>query len=174
MRQPIGSSTSVVPADGVGPHAASATLTRQNNTTPYLAGDVICAMAGDPLAPVPLEFTVASGNGGSGTIIRAIATSPTVDAGLDTMLLYLFTAAPTMADDNAPFATALTTLVGLIPMALQPAIAGGTIWMSTVGLQWVYTCGAATTKLWGVLVAGDGWTPTAEQVLEFRLHLDRN
>ena len=173
MQQPASSSVSVVLASDVGPRAVSDSLTRQNNATPYIAGDVLCAMAGDPLAAVPLEFEVARSNGGSGTIIRVIATSPTVDAGLDTLLLYLFSSEPDVADDNAPFATALTDLVGLVPLALQPAIAGGTIWMSTVGLQWVFTTGAATKKLWGVPVAGDGWTPTAQQVFKLVLHTDR-
>ena len=173
MQQTVNSSTSVVWAAGLGAASVVASLTRQNNTTPYLAGDVICAMAGAPLAPVPLEFTVGRVNGGSGTLIRAIATSPTVDAGLDTILLYLFSSAPTMADDNAPFNTALTDLVGLVALPLQPAIAGGTIWMSAVGPLFAFTCAAATQKLWGVAVAGDGWTPTAQQVLRFALHVDR-
>lgn len=161
-------------ASDAGPYVALASLTRQNNTTPYNAGDIICAMAGDPLAPVPLTFTVARANGGSGLILRAVCMSPTVDAGLDTILLYLFTAAPTMADDNAAFATALTTCIGVIPLALQAAIASGTLWQSAAGVQFAYNCAAAAATLWGVAVAGDGWTPTAVQQLHFRLHLDRN
>lgn len=174
MQQPASSSTSVVMASDAGPNIASDSLTRQNNTTPYNAGDIVCAMAGDPLAPVPLVFTAARVNGGSGQIVRAVCMSPTVDAGLDTILLYLFTAAPAMADDNAAFATALTTCIGVIPLTLQPAIASGTIWQSAAGVQFAYACGAAVTTLWGVAVAGDGWTPAAQQVLAFRLHLDRN
>ena len=157
-----------------GPNIALDSLTRQNNTTPYIAGDIVCAMAGDPLVPVPLIFTAARANGGTGQILRAVCMSPTVDAGLDTILLYLFTAAPTMADDNAAFATALTACIGVIPLTLQPAIASGTIWQSAAGVQFAYACGATVTTLWGVAVAGDGWTPTAQQVLAFRLHLDRN
>jgi len=174
MQQPASSSTSVVGASDVGPNIASDSLTRQDNTTAYQAGEIICAMAGDPLAPVPLVFTAARANGGTGQILRAVCMSPTVDTGLDTILLYLFTAAPTMANDNAAFATALTNCIGVIPLTLQPAIASGTIWQSAAGVQFAYACGAAVTTLWGVAVAGDGWTPTAEQVLEFRLHLDRN
>jgi len=173
-QQPAGSSISVVMASDVGPRAVSDSLTRQDNATPYIAGDIICAMAGDPLAPVPLVFTAARANGGTGQILRAVCMSPTVDTGLDTILLYLFTAAPTMANDNAAFATALTNCIGVIPLTLQPAIASGTIWQSAAGVQFAYACGAAAATLWGVAVAGDGWTPTAEQVLEFRLHLDRN
>lgn len=161
-------------ASDTGPNIASDSLTRQNNTTPYIANDIICAMAGDPLAPVPLVFTVARANGGSGQIVRAVCMSPTVDAGLDTILLYLFTAAPAMADDNAAFATALTTCIGVIPLALQAAIASGTLWQSAAGVQFAYNCAAAAATLWGVAVAGDGWTPTAVQQLHFRLHLDRN
>lgn len=174
MQQPADSSVSCVPASNTGPAIALDSLTRQNNATPYAAGDIICAMAGDPLAPVPLVFTAARANGGSGLILRAVCMSPTVDAGLDTILLYLFTAAPTMADDNAAFATALTTCIGMIPLTLQPAIAGGTIWQSAAGVQFAYNCAAAAATLWGVAVAGDGWTPTALQQLHFRLHLDRN
>ena len=66
-QQPASSSVSVVLASDVGPRAVSDSLTRQNNATPYIAGDVLCAMAGDPLAAVPLEFEVARSNGGSGT-----------------------------------------------------------------------------------------------------------
>ena len=135
MQQPASSSTSVVMAADSGPNIALDSLTRQNNTTPYIAGDIVCAMAGDPLAPIPLVFTVARANGGTGQILRAVCMSPTVDAGLDTILLYLFTAAPTMADDNAAFATALTNCIGVIPLALQPAIASGTIWQSAAGVQ---------------------------------------
>jgi hypothetical protein len=40
MQQPASSSMPVVLASDVGTKVASATLTRQNNTTPYLAGDV--------------------------------------------------------------------------------------------------------------------------------------
>lgn len=174
MQQPERSSVSFVPASDTGPAIALDSLTRQDNTTAYQAGEIICAMAGDPLAPVPLVFTAARANGGTGQILRAVCMSPTVDAGLDTILLYLFTAAPTMADDNAAFATALTNCIGVIPLTLQPAIASGTIWQSAAGVQFAYACAAAATTLWGVAVAGDGWTPTAEQILEFRLHLDRN
>ena len=174
MQQPASSSVSVVNASDAGPYLASDSLTRQDNTTAYAAGDIICAMAGDPLASVPLVFTVARANGGTGQILRAVCMSPTVDAGLDNILLYLFTAAPTMANDNAAFATALTNCVGVIELELQAAIASGTIWQSEAGVQFAYACGAAVTTLWGVAVAGDGWTPTAEQVLEFRLHVDRN
>ena len=172
MQQPASSSTSVVMASDSGPAVASDSLTRQDNATPYIEGDIICEMPND--LPVPLVFTVARANGGTGQILRAVCMSPTVDAGLDNILLYLFTAAPTMANDNAAFATALTTCVGVIPLALQAAIASGTIWQSAAGVQFAYACGAAVTTLWGVAVAGDGWTPTAEQVLAFRLHLDRN
>lgn len=175
MQQPADSSVSCVRASNSGPALATDSLTRQNNATPYNAGDVIAAMAGDPSAAVPLVFTAARANGGSGLILRAVCMSPTVDAGLDTILLYLFTSAPTVADDNAAFATAMTSAcIGVIPLTLQPAIAGGTIWQSAAGIQFAYNCAAAAATLWGVAVAGDGWTPTALQQLHFRLHLDRN
>lgn len=173
MQQPASSSVSVVFASDVGGKVASATLTRQNNTTPYIAGDVLSAMAGDPLASVQLVFAAARQAGGSGTIMRAILMSSTVDAGLDNVYLYLFTAAPTVADDNAPFVITLTNLVGVMKLALQPAISGGTIWASAAGDVWAFQCGAATANLWGVLVVGDGWTPTAQQAFTISLHVDR-
>ena len=174
MQQPASSSVSVVMASDSGPAVASDSLTRQDNVTPYVEGDIICAMAGDPLAPVPLVFTVARANGGSGKIIRAVCMSPVETTDPDPILLYLFTAAPTMANDNAAFDSALTNCIGVIVMELAVATAGGALWQSYAGETLSYACGATVTTLWGVAVAGGGWTPTAEQVLEFRLHVDRN
>ena len=172
MQQPASSSVSVVMASDSGPAVASDSLTCQDNVTPYVEGDIICEMPND--LPVPLVFTVARANGGSGKIIRAVCMSPVETTDPDPILLYLFTAAPAMANDNAAFDSALTNCIGVMVMELAIATAGGALWQSAAGETLSYTCGAAVTTLWGVAVAGDGWTPTAEQVLEFRLHVDRN
>ena len=172
MQQPASSSTSVVMASDSGPAVASDSLTRQGDTTPYIEGDIICEMPNE--LPVPLVFTVARANGGSGKIIRAVCMSPVETTDPDPILLYLFTAAPTMANDNAAFDSALTNCIGVIVMELAVATAGGALWQSYAGETLSYACGATVTTLWGVAVAGGGWTPTAEQVLEFRLHVDRN
>jgi hypothetical protein len=97
----------------------------------------------------------------------------TVGAGMDNAYLYLFTAAPTVADDNAPFVITLTNLVGVMKLALQPAIQGGTIWASAAGDVWAFQCASSSADLWGVLVVGDAWTPTAQQAFTISLHVDR-
>lgn len=173
MQQPAGSSVSVVMAADVGARAVSDSLTRQDNETEYAAGDVLAAMAGDPLAAVPLVFEAGRAAGASGTILRAVVTSPVVDATRPDLFLYLFSSEPDLADDNAPFDTSLGDLIGVLALTSPQAVAGGTVWNSAAGDVHTYTCGA-TTNIWGVLVVGETWTPNAEQDFTITLHVYRD
>lgn len=173
MQQPASSSTSVVMAYDVGARAVSDNLTRQDNATEYAAGDVLAAMAGEPLAAVPLVFAAGRAAGAGGTILRAVVTSSVVDATRPALFLYLFSSEPDLADDNAAFATALTDLIGVLALTSPQVVAGGTVWTTAAGDVYAYTCGA-TTNIWGVLVVGETWTPTEEQDFTVTLHVYRD
>jgi len=160
-------------ASDVGARAVSDELERQDNATEYTAGDVLCAMAGDPLEAVPLVFPVGRAAGASGTILRVTVTSTTVDATRPDLFLYLFSDEPEIADDNAAFDTGLADLIGVIALTSPQAVAGGTVWTSAAGDVYAFTCGD-TANVWGVLVVGETWTPTAEQNFKVTLHVYRD
>lgn len=124
------------------------------STTPYTVGDVVGA---------GLTFAAcALANGGTGTILRVVVASSIKAATPPQLNLWLFSAAPTTAADNAVFdpsdAEQATTLIDVIPLTnWTPANANGAL--VAAELNRPYKCGVATTSLFGVLTAGNGYTP---------------
>lgn len=148
----------------------SAGFSRPANTTGYTAGDVV---NNSTSAPEPLTFTGAARvAGGSGVITDVLV----IDSGNQTtkpsLELWLFTAAPSMDNDNSPFTPSdeeLLNLVAIIPIAATyvgdaSAASAGNCVLQAKGINQAFVCTGAVTALYGVLVVRAAYTPLSGEV----------
>jgi len=155
---------------------AQATVTRPSDTTQYTAGDVV---ADSTSAAVILEFGDVAKFPGWGGIINAAtlvdsvaaATKPDFD-------LYLFHTTVVMENDNAawdPSDTEATYLIGIISFLgsnFETMGANGAIQVQNIGLPY-QTLGGGT-KIYGILVARNAYTPASAEVFTVKLHCVRD
>lgn len=140
------------------------TFTRPANTTAYTAGDVI--------GEVMLFGTDAL----FGKIDSAILIDSVVAGGLKPECdLLLYSAAPTVAADNAAFAPTdaqAANLVAVIPFLAANFLAatanGCTVSAISAGIPFV----APNRVLYGVLVARNAYTPTASEVFTLAVGIE--
>lgn len=160
-----------------------ATLVRPDDTTQYAAGDVV---ANSTSAPTPILFTnLTRSNSGSNTIYSAMLidnSNPTTKGEFE---LWLFSAAPTMDNDNAVFTPTeaeLATLVGIIdfPTAVvgnaAADAAGNLVYpgksISGDDFELKIRAGTALKTLYGVMVVRNAYTPIAEEEFTIVLTVD--
>lgn len=159
--------------------AVSATFARPANTTAYAANDEVSNNATQASA-APMTFAgCARVNAGSGyvTKVRLFTDNKTVTNG--TFRLWLFNATPTMVGDNAAYALLYAERaahVGYVDLTLQTedgtASTGAQAIDATVRIPFV--CAAASTALYGILLAKGAYTPASGQNLYVELTLERN
>jgi hypothetical protein len=145
-------------------------FTRPDLTDGYVTGDVIC---NSTTAPVALTFAgCAEQKGGNGWIISAaIDISAYVAAG-PSPELWLFTAAPTMDNDNAAFTPTdaeMLNRVAIIPfytayVGTATAGANGNQCFQEKNLALQFKCAAGSQALYGVIVNRNSYTPVAQCV----------
>lgn len=156
----------------------AAGLVRPADEAPYAPGDVICNSTS---TPQPLAFAGASLDPrvGCGLIAYAsLACTANQATRLDAEL-WLFTVAPAMDADNAPFTPTtaeLSDLVAIVTLASAWAAVGnaqtgadGNVVITAPLLSIPFACAPGDSSLYGVLVARNAYVPVAGEA--FRLAL---
>lgn len=150
----------------------TASFTRPADTTAYTIGDVVCNSTS---APVVLTFAnMARVNGGAGVIAAfqmVLGSNPSTKPTYDLML---FDTAPTIDNDNAQFTPTdaeMLKFVGRIQLSV-PTVGDtsgtGTNCVYVSNDPLTYKCDAASTSLFGVLVARNAVTPASADTYNFR------
>ena len=155
-------------------------LLRQNNTTIYVAGDVIA----DNITGVQIVFTnMARYPGGSGTITDGIMTSSANGATKGEFELWLFdtinTAHEADADPFTPTDNDMVRLVAILDFTTSfeaTAGAGGNVayMAERTFLPISFKCVDAGRNLFGTLVIRNAYTPIAFEVFTFRLNVKQD
>lgn len=172
----IGATTSIS-AGGGGRKTITANFTRPNDTTPYTIGDVICNSTS---APVVMTFSNAVRAIGRGaTILSAALVQSAAQSTKLSATLFLFDTTVTIDNDNDDFTPTdaeMYTLIGTITFDGDQAIVGdGNVTISgVVGENGNITFAGVSTSIFGVLVADNAYTPTAQEVFYVRLGIDRD
>jgi hypothetical protein len=155
----------------------SATKTRPADTVTYASGDVI-----NESTTVGTNWTFTSCarvNQGTGTI-RGVILQDSANQTLKLAAeLWLFNVAPGTDNDNTVFTPTdgeLDTLVAIIPLSTPyvgdgTAAAGGNSVLIANNLDEVFRCAAASTTLFGVLVARNAYVPVSAGVLRITLKI---
>ena len=150
-----------------------ATITRPADTTAYTAGD---AVANSTSAPTTLTFaSVARANGGSGVILGAQLIDDSAPATVGQFVLYLFSASPTPTNDNSALSVSdadALNLVGIIPFTTSKGLTACTVYAPFAlgdASPFGFTCDAASSSLFGLLQAANGYTPASAGVLTISL-----
>lgn len=154
----------------------STSFERPNNTTAYTIGDVVCNSTS---APVILSFQnpVKDGNA---VLMTATIVSSANQATKPYLRLWLFDATVVMDNDNAAFTPTDAEMATLLHVIAFP----DTSWLGgdlTSGAGGNAMCNAQNlwlpisleprldSRLFGVLVAGNAYTPVAEEAFTVRL-----
>lgn len=148
----------------------SAEFTRPSDTTAYTTGDAINNSAS---APVPMEFPLDSMNGR----IRAIRIETDEPAITATLRLFLFTAEPSMSNDNVAnvglYSQAENRLVGLTQALAGVGLGTGSDYsyleVANLDIPFIST----NQKLWGYLTAGSALTPVSAQKFKVMLFIEQ-
>lgn len=153
--------------------AASATITRPNDTAAYTANDVIGAATGSTAA---LTFT---GIGPSPKEVMITTVSLEIDisaipSGMTSFILYLYSVTPPSAlGDNAAWdlpAGDRASFLGSVPLG-APVDLGSTLYVETTQLNKQVTMPPNNGgMLYGYLVTVGGYTPAASSVFKIVLH----
>lgn len=149
-------------------YTPSITFTRPNDTTPYVANDVIGSAVSANLALPNV--------GAAGSLIQILSASvlirrTAVPTGMTTLRLHLWDASPAAIADNAPFAAAdgdATKYAGTIEFPAVAVVGGGFVWSAVdyVGRP----IRMVSTSLFANLVTIAGVTPSALTEYRIRLH----
>lgn len=154
----------------------SASFRRLNNTTAYAANDIV-----SDSASVLIFSGMALGNGGSGRIVQAALVDDANQSTLGSFELALFTAAPAIQTDNALAAftdAEMLTWIGNVPFSagyVQNAGSGaaGNVGYLTRNLNLEYVCGSAETRLFGLLMVRNAYTPITQERFDIFLTVER-
>jgi hypothetical protein len=155
----------------------TATVTRENDTNAYTAGDLITPST---TAHNPITFSdCARNNGGSGIILDAVLIDSACQTTKLDAELYLFDTTVAPVHDNAAWAPSdaeLATLVAVIDFGSTPWVGDPTAGTGNVVYQVQnnnagFVCGAASRNLFGVLVARNAYTPVGLEVFTIRLKI---
>lgn len=160
----------------------SANFTRPNDTNAYTIGDVICNSTS---APVIMTFKTPTIDGSS-ILMTATVTSSACQATKPYLRLWLFDATVVMDNDNATFTPTDTEMGTLLDVIAFP----DTSWLGgdlTAGATGNAMCNAQNlwlpistvagdgklvlpdNNLYGVLIAGNAYTPVAQEIFTVRI-----
>jgi hypothetical protein len=153
----------------------TATFVRPNDATQYTAGDVIADQSAASIANILRFNNIVRTPGGGGILQSAVLVDSVAAATKPDTELYLFDQIITMQSDNAawaPLDSEMLYNVGVVAFpvgAFKTAGANGII--DVTGLGKAFNCASGSTTLYGVLVARNGYTPTAVEQFEIRLQV---
>lgn len=150
---------------------SQATYTRPANTTAYSANQ---AIADSTSSPNPLTFTsVARANAMGGIILDATLVIDEKNATAAEFHLWLFNASPTATNDGSAFAPSTSDSNKCFgPIIFTPANmsdGSNSRLYRAVNLPLVFTCGASTTSIYGLLTTRTGFTPVSGATYQFNL-----
>ena len=149
------------------------TKTRPADTVTYTAGDVVNESTS---AGTVWTFASCARTVGAGGIVQAadliISTAQTLKFD---GVLWLFDTAPTTVNDNvawAPTDAEMKTFIAALSFSNAGWKTGsGNGQIELKGLSDSFQCGAATTSLFGVLVANNAYVPTSAEDITIRLRI---
>ncbi len=157
----------------------SGSITRPNNATPYVAGQVV-GTAATHVITFPNCARIA---GGSGTIFGADLLDSANQATKAALELWLFTVAPAAQADQAAFAITdaeLANRCGIVQfnnwfVGLATVGAGGNaVSLATLANPIGFDCPASITDLYGVLICRNAYTPVALEVFAPMLRVSQD
>lgn len=166
-------------------HQTWADFTRPADTTAYAAGDVI---ADSTSAATTITFPGCAGNADeTGRIVSALLMDGANQATKLNADLFLFHTAPaSYGNDNGAFTPTdaeMNNLVGAISLDGTTAAnlkegdatsgAGGNVLIQQTGLSIPFRCVAGSTKLYGVLVARNVYTPVSGETFRIKLGVEQ-
>lgn len=168
----LGGNTIPVGSTGV---KVSSTITRPNDTNPYIAGDIISDSTSAPT--VASLSGIAGQNGGSGVILNALLIDSANQSTAGAFEVWIFHTAPAAQNDNAAFAPSdaeTLNLVAVIPfntsfIGTATAGAGGNRIYQTDPLHIAFKCDGNDSKLYWALVVRNGYTPVAQEALTLKV-----
>ncbi len=151
----------------------TATLTRPNDSNPYVAGD---AIADSTSSPTAISFSGCGRlNGGYGVLEDATVVISTKSTVAPELHLLLFDASPTPTNDNAAFAISdadmqtCQCLVIFSPSNMTDGSNNRLYKMSNRSQK--FKCGSSTTTLYGLLLTKSDFTPAAQDTFQFDLNI---
>lgn len=154
---------------------AQASVTRPNDTTAYAAGDGIADATTTATSAGYFSLDFGHRQGGGLTLLDFTLHKSTHNVTLATFWLLLFDTVPALTgfDDNAQLAITdaeMLTCQGAIifPAASWVNVVLGDIQTVSQSVAFVPTSSAKI--VYGILVAGDGYTPTAQEVFSVTAH----
>jgi hypothetical protein len=149
---------------------STASFTRPNDTTTYTAGDVICDSTSAPTIMTFANVVANNGDGGKLTadLLQTVAQALALDATLE-----LFTAAPTMQNDNAAWGPSDAEMLDHVATIRfsggDRAASANNSKTQGYPMEKPFKCAAGSTSLFGVLVARNGYIPAAQEVPAVKL-----
>lgn len=155
----------------------TANFTRPSDTTAYAADD---AVTDSTSAPTVITFAnAARANGGSGLIVGAVLVKSTNDSTGESFDLLLADTTFAATNDNAAFAMSdaeARTLLGVVNFA--SATNTGANNRAYIGIlpngPIPFVCGAASTSLFGGLVARGAYAPANAERFDIRLLIQQD
>lgn len=145
----------------------SANFSRPNDTTPYVAGDLIAnsTVAGS-VAPTPLP--VARTNQNTGLMRRFRLATNRIGSGTEVVRIHFFTIAPTVVNgDNGAFSAngVASGHIGFVDITLDRLFTDGArgAGIPLVGSDFMFSTPAGTQNVFFLLEARTGFTPLANQ-----------
>lgn len=158
---------------------ASDSFTRPADTTAYAANDEVSNSTTQASAEALNFANVAKGPTGSGYVVggKLVTSGDTVASG--SFRLWLFTAAPTMVGDNAPYGllnSEREEIVGYLDFTLETedTTAGDTAVAFNHASRIPFQCALGDADLYGVLVAEAAYTPGNAQTYYVELLCEDN
>ena len=170
MGQEVSNSPKIpVPTTGSG-DAVEVTIARPADQTPYTAGDVLGTDAAtnlvfDNVAPVAGQTVIITG-----AYIRIKVAA--VPAGMSSLKLHLFNAAPTALTDNLAFDIIdadRSKYLGYITLPTPEDVGANILWAQVESINMIRKLATGSTSLYGVLQTAGGYTPTSAAVKEIGL-----
>jgi hypothetical protein len=141
-----------------------ASFARPNDTNIYASGDVV---ADSTTTPTIMQFNVGRLNGGSGVIEKLIVISDNKNQ-VNRFRLYLWKTSITMQNDNAQFQFLYANSDNFVGFMDVPSLFTGSDTTNSTGSIGMnnfdilpFTLDSSDTKLYGLLVTLEGYTPVA-------------
>ena len=148
------------------PYSETDRVIRPANVTQYTAGDVV----GDGTV---MEFDIARAVGGGGWINNAVLLSTATPASTGQFIAWVFTAVPTVAADNSPFAPTdgeMQLCVCTIMFDMARKTVSNTLYQQSDPRAPYFKCGVADTNLYVVLTDGNAYTPVSGEQFQLTLY----
>lgn len=155
----------------------SASFVRPADSTAYASGDLVAnsTVAG---SVVPMSFTAARVNGGSGMIRRFEIQTSSTSVTNASFRLHLYTVSPTPSngDNGAWLTNGVANYLGSLDVTLDKAFTDGAsgVGLPTIGNEVNFSVASGTRVLFGLLEARAAYTPSSGEVFTVNLEVLQN